>query len=162
MGRPNLFPIPMKSPLIAFLAVVLISIPACSKPGRTPALEGAWLGEGEFSASAGSVTVKAQLEILKDGTYRYLILEPRILALTGAESGTWSRDGQSLVLQPVNEKAEATETGTSVFGKLRESSPQDLRVKKMSIAGDLGSLTLSDGPMDIVFQPNPAATGENE
>lgn len=153
----------MKIPLIAFLAVVFISIPACSKPGRPPALEGAWLGEGEFSASAGSVTVKTQLEILKDGTYRYLILEPRILALTGAESGTWSRDGQSLLLQPVNEKAEATETGTSASGKLRESSPLDLtESQKISIAGDLGSLNLSDGPMDIVFQTNPAATGENE
>lgn len=158
----------MRIPLITFLTAFLFSVISCDKPGGPPTLERAWLGEGTFSVSAGSKPMKAQLEILTDGTYRFMILEPRILMLTGIESGTWTRDGQLLTLQPVNEKAKTPTKGgastdsskdsSSVLKTLRQSSPKNLRVKKLNIAADLSSLSLSDGPLDIEFKPNPEVT----
>ena len=140
------------------LAVSLLCLASCGKSSGPPRLEGAWLGEGEFSVSAGSKGVKAQLEILSDGTYRFLILEPRILMMAGVEKGNWSRDGELLTLTPVNEKKEGDDSKKSVLETLRKSSPEKLRVKKLIIADDLSSLTLSDGPLALQFTPNEEAT----
>ena len=144
----------MKKSFIAYFCIASLLIVCCGKSGAPPALEGAWLGEGTFSAGAGELAVKAQLEILSDGSYRFLILEPGIMAMMGLESGKWIREGRSLTLQPKNEKSGGTEKDASVISKLRQSSPENLRVKKLVIAEGLSSLQLIDGPLNIEFKPN--------
>ena len=145
--------------LTLFLILFVVCLTSCSEPSQ---LEGAWLGEGTFSVSAGSKKVKAQLEILSDGTYRFLILEPRILMITGMEKGTWSREGALLTLSPVNEKMKRDDSKKSVFSNLRKSSPAKLRVKQLTLVDGLSSMTLSDGPLELKFTPNVKATRKLE
>lgn len=140
------------------LILCVICNAACSKRSGPPQLEGAWLGQGEFSASAGSKTMKAQLEILSDGSYRFLILEPRVLMMAGVEKGDWVREGNRLTLTPVKEKEKEDKSNKSVFETLRKTSPVELRVKQLTIADDLSALVLSDGPMELEFAPNEEAT----
>ena len=141
-------------PLLILLATCL-AVLSCGKP---PTLEGAWLGEGTYSVSIGSKPVKAQLEILKDGSYRYLILEPGILALTGVEKGSWKREGTTLVLKP-GEPA-PPEEDSSVLGALRRGSPKELRIKKLQISEDLKSLQQLDGALELEFRKNQKATAK--
>ncbi len=144
------------------LVFALMFLSSYGKRGGSPQLEGAWKGEGTFSASAGSMDAKAQLEILSDGTYRFLILEPKLLMLAGKEKGKWSREGVLLTLSPVNGKAEEDDARKSVLETLRESSPENLRVKQLTLADDLSSMNLSDGPMSLEFTPNAEATRKLE
>ena len=102
------------------------------------------------------------MEILSDGTYRYLILEPRVLMLAGMEKGNWNREGELLTLSPAKEKAEDDGAKKSVFETLRKSSPENLREKQLSLADDLSTMSLSDGPMQLEFTPNAEATRKLE
>ncbi len=86
-----------------------------------------------------------------------MILKPSVLTLTGIESGNWIYDGGQLTLHPVNEPADESNQG-AVLEQLRRSSPENLRVKKLHVADDFSSLELSDGPMEMVFYPNPEVT----
>jgi len=136
-----------------------------SSPALPTTLEGAWLGEGQFNTRAGSMDVKAQLELLSDGTYRYLILEPGVLAMMGDERGRWSRQGQTLTLTPGSAAAPPqTPTATpndSVVERLRQSGAASPRpAKQLEIAGDLSDLRFDDGKLEITFTPNPAATAK--
>jgi hypothetical protein len=148
--------------LTLHIVFILICLSSCGDRNGPPRLEGAWLGEGIYSTTAGSKDVKAQLEILSDGTYRFLILEPSVLMLTGMEKGNWTRDGSLLTLSPVNGKSEEKGDGKSVFETLRKSSPENLRVKNLTLADDLSFLNLSDGPMELEFYPNAEATRKLE
>ncbi|MEX0653712.1 MAG: hypothetical protein WD534_06485 [Phycisphaeraceae bacterium] len=140
--------------LTLLLAGLLIGCDRSPAPPTT--LEGAWLGEGEFRVSRGSQEVTAQLELLSDGSYRFLVLEPSIMALTGTERGVWSREGQTLTLTPgIPER----DPGGSVFQQLRDDSPDaDRPPKTLVIAVDLADLQFDDGPMHLTFRPNPEAT----
>jgi hypothetical protein len=106
--------------------------------------------------------VKAQLEILSDGTYRFLILEPKVLMLAGMEKGKGSREGALLTLSPFNGKAEEDDARKSVLEMLRKSSPENLRVKQLTLADDLRSMSLSDGPLELELTPNAEATRKLE
>lgn len=129
---------------------------SASAPPTT--IEGAWLGDGEFRASRGTMAVKAQLELLSDGSYRYLILEPAILMLTGVETGTWTRDAQTLTLTPG--VFERDESG-SVFQHLRDSSPDASRPPRdLTIATNLADLRFRDSQLDLTFRYNHDATAE--
>ncbi len=110
----------------------------------------AWLGEGEFTIRGRSLDVKAQLEILEDGTYRYLILEPGIIAMMGMETGTWQENGSDLDLSP--------NQGSTEAGGILGSTPRDFNPKTLSIEGNYSRLILDDGAMQITFKPNPEAT----
>ena len=127
-------------------------------------VHGAWLGEGTFNAEAGTTEVTAQLELLSDGTYRFMILQPRVLALAGAEKGQWTTQGSTLHLKPDEEKPATPNPQTgekpSVMDVLRSSSPRELREKDLSVANDFSSLTLDDGKMQLRFRPNPTATAK--
>ncbi len=152
-------------PLAIALAAMLTGCDGSvsSPPTR---LEGAWLGAGIFRAGAGNADVTAQLELLSDGTYRMLILKPAILAMTGPETGAWSRDGQTLTLTPGAAPATATEAedeahaSAGVFQKLRSGSSAGGRTKTLTIAGNLSDLRLVDGPLELTFTPNPDATAK--
>jgi hypothetical protein len=124
-------------------------------------LEGAWLGEGQYSTRAGSMDVKAQLELLSDGTYRFLILEPGVLAMMGGEQGQWSRQGQTLTLTPAPPKTPSATPDDSVFEQLRQSSAASPRPpKQLTVAGNLADLRLDEGKLAITFTPNPDATAK--
>lgn len=156
----------MKAPFLC-IVFILLGFSSCGKRGGPPRLEGAWLGEGTFSVSAGSKDVKAQLEILPDGSYRFLFLEPGILMMSGMEQGVWTREGEVLTLTPGDGKSDeetAEEEGVKdgVFETLRKSPPKNLRVKQLKIGDDLGSMTMSDGPLELEFTPNPEATRKLE
>lgn len=148
----------------ASVLLVAMLIGGCGdEPGSKAAPEnlvGHWAGEGKFSARAGSMDVKAQLELNADQTYRMLILEPGILALTGPETGEWSRSGSAVTLTPTrppkSDHADTTvgpiQPGDSVLGKLRESSdPEDMPVKQLTLADDRTTLKLNDGKLSITF-----------
>jgi hypothetical protein len=57
---------------------------------------------------------------------------------------------------------EPDDSNKSVFSNLRKSSPANLRVKQLTLADDLGSMTLSDGPKELKFTPNSEATRKLE
>lgn len=133
---------------IIMLAFILS---ACSS--GTTELPGAWLGEGKFNAAQGSMDVKAQLEILPDGTYRFLVIEPGILALAGVERGKWSQSGDLLNLTPDPE-----EQGDDNRSILFRSAPRNFQPKTLRVVGQIKSLELADGPMQVTFTHNPKAT----
>lgn len=159
-----------------FLVLLLgIGLCGCGGGSAVPAtLEGAWLGKGLFHADAGDAEVTAQLELLSDGTYRYLILKPAILALTGLEEGTWHREGQSLTLIPgsaaveepgdsAEEEIETNADGkpklSSVFQKLRQTNSQEPQPPRtLTIAEDLSHLTFDDGKLELTYTYNVKAT----
>lgn len=123
-------------------------------PGASaaPQLEAAWLGTGQFAASMGDAAVKAQLEILTGGDYRFLILEPKALMLAGIEEGTWTREEQTLHLQPLTDEKEKS-------GILR-GAPRDFRPKTLAIAEDLSELVLQDDKMNMTFKLNEKASAK--
>lgn len=137
------------------LSGVLLGCSLESNPLPTT-LEGAWLGEGEFTASRGSMDMKAQLELLSDGSYRFVILEPGIMMLTGAETGVWSRESDELVLRPGTFERDAD---GSVFQNLRDSDTEKAKAPKhLAVAHDLSELQFKDGPVTLTFRPNAEAT----
>lgn len=138
-------------PLAVMLSLVL---GGCAAAPTT--VEGAWLGKGEFHTTYGSKDVVAQLELLSNGTYRFMILKPSLLALTGAEQGTWAAKAQSLVLTRdlVREEAAAS---SGVFSQLRKGSGAT-PPKKMTVSTDLLELKFNDGKMDLIFERNSEAT----
>lgn len=140
---------------------------ATGSPAATPSptsVRGAWLGKGTFNASAGSTPVVAQLEVLKDGTYRFLIIEPRILALAGMETGTWTHANGTLELTPDEEKPATPnpETGEkpSLMDAMRAGSPRELREKTLHVAQGFSSMSIDDEKMKLRFEPNPDATAK--
>jgi len=137
------------------IVVTLLSflITACSSAPDT--LHGAWLGEGKFTAARGSMDVRAQLEILPDGTYRFLVIEPGILALAGVENGKWQQDGNRVDLTP-----DVEEPGDESRSVLFQSAPRNFRPKTLEIKGNLRSLELADGPLQVTFKYNHKATGQ--
>lgn len=144
---------------------MMLPLAGCGDGGAAtgPAtLHGAWLGEGTFSARGRSVAVKAQLEILPDGRYRFLILEPAMLMLAGVEEGTWSRDEVTLALTPGTEaepaEPDAEDAEPSVARMLRPSNAQSVRAKSLAIGDDLSELLLDDHPLTLRFTPNAPAT----
>lgn len=139
--------------LSALIFLVSTAAIGCGERGADPrtSLDGAWLGEGTFHASAGEQGVKAQLELLSDGTYRFLIIEPRVLMLAGMEKGKWTVKGQQLDLAP--EPAQ-----TSEGGGILSQAPRDFRPKTLTIESDMSALLLDDSKMDLRFTPNEEAT----
>lgn len=162
------------------LLMLLVAVGLCGCGGGATAkapesLEGAWLGKGLFHAGAGDAEVTAQLELLSDGSYRYLILKPSILALTGLEEGAWQREGQTLTLSPGVEpkgadnseasgeaETEEIELGpdgkpklSSVFGALRNTNGQNARPPRtLTVAEDRSQLTFDDGKLEITYTYN--------
>lgn len=126
-----------------------------SSPTGKASPQGAWLGEGEFQASAGSTDVKAQLEILKDGTYRFLILEPRVLMLAGIEKGHWTESNGELRLAP--DEALSSEGQLSV---LAPQTPRNFRPKALAISPGYTSLRIEDGQWSATFLPNEEPTAK--
>ncbi len=162
---------PNWSPLsVLLLLCVGVLLTACDD-GASPrgsavaaptSVEAAWIGEGTFRAQHGTAEVKAQLEVLSDGSYRMLFLEPKMLMLGGAEKGTWQKTGNKLVLTPTEEKPTPPAEGEkpSVMDALRGGSPRELRVKELTVESDFSALSLSDGKMNIRFTPNAEATAK--
>ena len=147
-----------RMPLIMLFAFAFL-LAACDNTAVTPdTLEGAWLGQGTFRTAAGDAQVKAQLELLADGSYRLLILEPAILALTGPETGTWASDEHNLTLTPLatTPQNHTPSPDDPPFQQLRTGSQPT--VKSLTIADNLAHLQLRDGPLRLTFKPNPAAT----
>ncbi|MEX0887197.1 MAG: hypothetical protein WD009_12250 [Phycisphaeraceae bacterium] len=152
---------------VTFLALVAVGVTACDGAWSSAptTLEGAWLGEGTFHTRAGDADVTIQLELLSDGSYRYLILEPALLAMTGMETGTWARDADRLILTPTPAPAidpadaDADAEAGGVFEALRRGSPQaDRPDRTLTIADDLADLRFSSGRFNITFTPNREAT----
>jgi len=137
------------------LIVAVLLAAGCDEPSPMPpaTLEGAWTGQGVFRASAGEAQVSAQLELQSDGSYRLLLLEPAILALTGPEEGRWSRQDQTITLTPTPLEPVEDETSESVFRQLRRGSVPT--AKTLSVAEDLRELRLRDGPMTLTFTFSP-------
>lgn len=114
---------------------------------------GAWLGVGTFRATEGTQQIKAQLELLANGTYRFMVIEPRVLMLlVGLEKGKWQRTGKQLNLNPFPDQ---TSKDTGKPGILNKA-PKNFRPKSLSIQGD--TFLLKDEQMDLQFEPNPKAT----
>ncbi len=149
---------PIRYPLLC-LPVVLFLLVSCDRQSARDTVIGAWLGEGTFSTRAGAADIQAQLEILSDGSYRFLIIKPTVLAMTGMETGSWTLDADQLILQPTAEQAdpEADEKG-SVLQQIRRASPAKLRIKSLQVTADFSVLELSDGPMQVTFLPNDEVT----
>lgn len=142
---------------LAPFRVVALCLLLCGCGGgekEPPSLHGAWLGEGDFSSSHGKMAVKAQLEILADESYRFLILEPAILMAAGMEQGTWTLTDSSLDLHPAEETAEEEKEGFSLFG----SAPRNFQPKTLTVAPGMKELSLRDGPMQLTFHRNRKAT----
>jgi hypothetical protein len=140
--------------MIPFL-VALLLVAGCSNPDAHPTtVHGAWIGTGEFRAGQGKLDVRAQLEVLPNGRYRFLVLEPGLLAAVGAEIGDWTRNGNTLDLAPDEETHDPNRRG------LLGSAPRNFRPKSLSVVGEVKSLELNDGPMTITFKPNPKATAK--
>ncbi len=137
-------------PAVAFAALLLLT--SCSN--APDSLHGAWLGEGKFNAARGSMDVRAQVEFLPDGSYRFLVLEPGILALAGVENGKWTQNGDIVDLIPNVE--EPGEQRSVLFG----SAPRNFQPKLLLVESGLRSLKLDDGPMQITFKHNPEATAK--
>lgn len=126
--------------------------PAISAPTVASA-HGAWLGEGAFTAPEGTQEIKAQLELLQDGTYRFMVIEPRALMMVvGLEKGKWKLEGESLDLAPFPDQ---TSEGTGKLGALN-SAPKNFRPKTLSVDGD--AFVLKDAQMNLRFSPNLKAT----
>ncbi len=148
-----------------FVTALVVMLTGCGESSVRPTtLEGAWLGDGAFHTSAGDAEAQAQLELLSDGSYRFLILKPNILALTGAERGTWSRTGQTLILTPAAPPPAAATGGTpnvsgSVFEQLRRGGPAK-PPRSLVIADDLRDLRFNDGKLDLILTPNLDATAK--
>lgn len=143
----------MKAPFAALLIILAVTLTSgCGGPGSRgqPSEEGAWLGEGTFHAAVGTEKVTAQLEILSDGTYRFLMLEPRVLMMMGVETGEWSRTDELLNLTPSGDQT----GGGGLFSQV----PKDFRPKTLIIEPDNAAFLLKDEEMDMRFLPNPEAT----
>lgn len=111
---------------------------------------GAWLGEGTFRAQQGTQQVKAQLELLAGGTYRFMVIEPRVLMMVvGLEKGNWQRTDELLNLNPFPDQSNSN---GGVFNK----APKNFRPKSLTIDGD--TFLLQDDQMNLRFTPNPKAT----
>ncbi len=146
----------MRAFLIIMICMTCVLPLGCSQgssPTGKASPQGAWLGEGEFQASAGSTTVKAQLEILNDGTYRFLILEPRVLMLAGMEKGHWTESNGALRLAP--DEALSSERQLSV---LAPQAPRNFRPKTLTISPGYTSLRIEDGQWKATFLPNEEPT----
>lgn len=143
----------LRSLLGIILFAFTITLAGCGSPdgNQRTGVDGAWLGKGTFASSHGSIEVKAQLELLSDGRYRFLILKPRILSLAGVELGTWQQTGQQIKLRPT---ANQTGSGAGVLANM----PKTFRTKILTTTPEYSSLDLDDGPMSIHFEPNPKAT----
>lgn len=111
-----------------------------------------YFGQGEFRARQGSIAVRARLELLPGDRYRFLILEPAMLAMTGVEEGVVERTAQGVILRPEttppNPEAN-TQGGGSVFQSLREGSPG--RVKTLTTQDNGASYQLADEGMHLRF-----------
>jgi hypothetical protein len=150
--------------------VLAVTLAGCENFSSTPkTLEGAWMGEGAFHSRMGQMDVKAQLELLSDGTYRYLILEPGILTMTGPENGDWQREDQTLTLTPVVERPDppaesedgGEESGKSALQGLQKGFAASERPQKtLTIADNLSKLEMRDGKIRLTFKPNPEATAK--
>lgn len=136
-----------------FILLTVLLLTGCSDPGRIvgPQGEGAWLGEGTFQAGPGSLEVKGQLELLSDGTYRFLVLEPPLLMALGVESGTWTRTDHQLDLTPTKDQ---TGSGIAAIAEV----PKTFRPKSLTIEKGNAAMNLHDGPMNLRFVPNAEAT----
>lgn len=115
-----------------------------------------YLGEGEFRVRQGAMAVTAQLELLPGDRYRFLILEPGVLAMIGPEEGQVERTAQGIVLQPVpatlDPEASHSKDGNSALQslrKVRKGSPG--RVKTLTTQDNGASYQLSDGGMRLRF-----------
>ena len=123
-------------------------------------LEGAWLGEGKFF-DLPRVVCRVQLELLGDGTYRFLVLQPGVLALAGPETGNWRQDGDRLHLEPF--PPEAPDQSAPMVVNTEEKNPLKImgsarkpgKPRELKIEKNLSALTLSDSMMDVSFKPNP-------
>ncbi len=153
---------------VLLAAALALALAGCDRSSaKLPAtLEGAWIGDGTFRASVGEAEVQAQLELLSDGSYRFLVLKPAILALTGLERGTWSRNGPTLTLTPAPPPPPAADDSApkpegSVFQQLRKGSAAASKPPKtLTIADDLRDLRFDDGKLALTFTPNPDATAK--
>lgn len=143
----------MRIPFISASALILLLSAGCgdSGVGGESGIEGAWLGEGTFHADAGTQDMKAQLEILSDGTYRFMVIEPRVLMLMGAEEGDWTRADRQLDLTPTN-----NDSGGG--GGLLARAPRNFQPKSLTIGEDNDALVLLDDKMEMRFEPNAEAT----
>lgn len=137
--------------LIILFFLLPIFLAGCSD-SRPSQLQAAWLGEGQYSSSAGNADVKAQLEILDNGTYRFLILEPRVLMLAGMEEGTWAEAGGKVDLTPVEKPAGEKRSG------LFSTTPRNFRPKTLTVEGDYSKLVISDDEFEMDFLLNEKAT----
>lgn len=153
-------PITLSTQLIRgiVLAVGLVVLGSCdiTSSSSAPAqLEGAWLGTGQFTAAAGKMDMKAQLEILPSGEYRYLIIEPAVMMMAGMEEGNWTRNGDDVNLTPVEKAADdPTKKKSVLFG----AAPRNFQPKTLTIEGNFKSLKLDDGPAQLTFHQNEEAT----
>ncbi|MCC5877943.1 MAG: hypothetical protein JJU11_17130 [Candidatus Sumerlaeia bacterium] len=145
-------------PIIVFLALSLLG-QGCSQGNEGPGtLHGAWLGEGVFSSPYGQMDVKAQLELLGDNSYRFLVLEPPVLMMAGVEKGDWIFDGDSLELNPQEEPGEEVGDQSASPLQVLRSAPKNFRPKTLSVSPSLKELRLLDDQMDLTFQRNAVAT----
>lgn len=141
--------------VLAVGMVVLVSCDSTSSGSAPGQLEGAWLGTGQFNADAGKMDMKAQLEILPGGEYRFLIIEPPILMMAGMEEGNWTRTGDDVNLTPVEKPADdPTKKKSILFG----AAPRNFQPKTLKIEGNIKSLRLDDGPAQLVFHWNNEAS----
>ncbi len=152
---------PCRGLVLVLWLLVLVGCDGGSRAALPTTLEGAWRGAGQFTARGGSLDVTAQLELLSDGSYRLLILEPGVLAMAGAEGGTWSRQGPTLTLTPDPPQGPTATPDDSVFEQLRQSSAASPRPpKRLTIASDLADLRMDDGKLALTFTPDPDATAK--
>jgi len=155
----------MKHRFAAAGVLMFALMPAgCDDAAETDAgpatLEGEWAGEGEFRTRGRGLAVQAQLELNADGSYRYLILKPGILAMASGEEGTWARAGDTLTLTPAaadaggdgdaDGRTAPLREGETVFDRLEATSPTR-PPKTLAVTADGRTLELRDGKMSLDF-----------
>lgn len=131
-----------------FSFIVVGSLVGCSGLGSSAKVgePGEYAGSGKFTSSAGSLDVKAQLDLSEEGTYQLLFLEPMPLTMFGIEEGNWVKEGDNVRLTPVAKKAKENAGVIEQIGAATSSNrPEKLLTKKSD------GLHWSDSKMQLVF-----------
>lgn len=146
-------------PLISLLFCLAVLTACGSREEKASSVHGAWLGEGVFTSPHGTMAMRAQLELLSDGSYRMLVLDPPVLMIFGMEKGSWSHQDGSLHLNPIEEEVpENLDTESTSPIRLLQSAPRNFQPKTLTTNRGLSRLSLDDGPMKLEFQRNREAT----
>lgn len=133
----------MKNYFFALALGVLITLVGCSSKGTGvasfPTSDGAYSGQGTFSAGQGSMKITATLTLNADKTYELKLNE---LSSLGREVGSWSQAGQQITLTPEPER----ETNQTLKAMSSNKQPHTVTINSENT-----EITWSDGPMSIKF-----------